>query len=132
MYLLIAATYKEVNSLNVTKQKLSSLYTRKEKTKDTILCSIEMEYSKKSVWVNVHYETISHKQHYSKGRQLSILCRCRYDIIAYHKNKKSFQYENFKTSMVRLLLLLSNHESKCDKSCKSINIIAQRMNFLCD
>ena len=54
----------------------------KIKTKDTIICSIEMEYSEK---VNVHYETISHKQHDFK-RQVSTLCRD--DIISYHKQKQ--------------------------------------------
>ena len=50
-------------------------------------------------------------------------------MILYHTINKNFQYDKLeKTAMVSLLSLLSNHKSKSDKSCKSINIIAQRMN----
>ena len=37
--------------------------------------------------------------------------------------------KSWKTAMVRLVSLLSNYMSKSDKSCKSINVNAKKINF---
>ena len=80
------------------------------KPKIKIRCSIEIEYSEKNVWVKVHYATISHIQHYSKERQLSMLCRD--DTISFHKQKQLSIWKVRNTAIVRLVLLLSNYKSK--------------------
>ena len=51
---------------------------------------------------------------------------CKNDKLSYHN--KTFNMKIIKTAMVRLVSLLSNYMSKDDKSCKSININALRIN----
>ena len=52
---------------------------------------------------------------------------CKNDKLLYHYTTFNMKITN--TAMVRQVLLLSNYMSKDDKSCKSININALRIDF---